>query len=70
MVLALQYYKQSAKFFPITWSEDDQVSNVKMTSQAISVLKMLFRYAFHHKYIEREFRDKVIAKYTSTEIKK
>lgn len=70
MVLALQYYRQDAKFFPITWSEDDQKSNVKMTSQAISVLKMLFRYAFHHKYLEREFRDKVIDEYTFAEIKK
>ena len=70
MVLSLQYYKQDAKFFPITWGEDDQKSNVKMTSQALSVLKMLFCYAFHHKYIEREFRDKVIEEYTYKEIKK
>lgn len=69
MVLSLQYYKQDAKFFPISWGEDDQKSNVKMTSQAISVLKMLTRYAFHHKYLESEFRDKVIEKYTSVEIK-
>lgn len=69
MVLSLQYYKQDAKFFPISWGEDDQKSNVKMTSQAISVLKMLARYAFHHKYLESEFRDKVIEKYTSVEIK-
>ena len=48
--------------------EDDQVSNVKLTSQAFNVLKMLFKYFVNNKYIEQEFRDKVIEKYTSQEI--
>lgn len=68
MILATHYYKQKIKFFPITWREDDQVSNVKLTSQALNVLKMLFKYFVNNKYIEREFRDKVIEKYTSQEI--
>ena len=68
MILATHYYKQKIKFFPITWREDDQVSNVKLTSQAFNVLKMLFKYFVNNKYIEQEFRDKVIEKYTSQEI--
>lgn len=30
-----------AEFFPISWREDDQISNVKMTSQAVNTLRML-----------------------------
>lgn len=69
MILASHYYKHNIKFFPITWREDDQVSNVKMVSQAFNVLGLLFKYFFNHKYIESEFRDNVIDKYTSKVIK-
>lgn len=69
MVLAINYYDQNVNFFPISWREDDQVSNVKMASQAVNVLKMLCKYMFHHKYLESEFREKIIKKYTSKEIK-
>ena len=68
MVLASQYYKHQIKFFPITWREDDQVSNVKLTNQAINVLKMLFRYFINHDYIKEEFREKEIQEYTSQEV--
>ena len=33
--------KLAVEFFPISWREDDQVSNVKMTSQAINTLRLL-----------------------------
>lgn len=69
MILASHYYKHNISFFPITWREDDQVSNVKMMSQATNVLKMLFKYMFNHKYILNEFRDKPIDKYSAKEIK-
>lgn len=70
MILASNYYKQDIKFFPISWREDDQVSNVKMFSQAMNVLKMLFKYMFHKKYIKSEFRTKIIEEYSAREIKK
>ena len=69
MILASHYYKQNIAFFPITWREDDQVSNVKMVSQAFNVLKMLFTYMFNHKFIKNEFREKAIEKYVAVEIK-
>ena len=54
-------------FFPITWREDDQVSNVKMFHQAVTVLKMLFSYAVAPgKFITSECREKKILNYTST----
>ena len=44
MIMASHYFKHDCTFFPITWREDDQVSNVKLVSQAINVLKMLVKY--------------------------
>jgi dolichol-phosphate mannosyltransferase len=41
------------KYFPISWREDDQVSNVKMTSQALKTLNIL-RDALLN---ERQFRE-------------
>ena len=68
MILASHYYKHNIKFFPISWREDDQVSNVKLTNQAINVLKMLFKYFIKHDYIKQEFREKQITEYTSQEV--
>lgn len=63
MIMASQYYGHDIKFFPISWREDDQVSNVKMTSQAIKVLKMLKDYYFDPTTICNDYRDKVIESY-------
>lgn len=69
MVMATSYYKQNIKFFPISWREEDQVSNVKMMNQALKVLKYLFSYVFNKKEIvEKDFRDKKIDNYTAKEI--
>lgn len=58
MVMAINYYKQNVKFFPISWREEDQVSNVKMVSQAKKVLYMLFQYAINRKkFIKSEQRN-------------
>ena len=66
MILASDYYKHKICFFPITWREDDQVSNVKMVNQAITVLKMMFSYAVNpEKFIKSECREKEIECYTS-----
>lgn len=66
MVMALDYYKQKVMFFPITWREDDQISNVKLFQQAYSVLKMLFDYALNHsKFMNKELRDSSRESYTA-----
>lgn len=58
MVMAIQHYKQKAVFFPITWREDDQISNVKLFHQAKRVLSMLGSYALNHKkFMGKELRD-------------
>lgn len=70
MVLAASYYKQKFCFFPISWREDDQVSNVKMFNQAITVLKMLYSYAMDHKtFMQEEHRDKPVDDYNAEIIK-
>ena len=51
------------KFYPVSWREDDQVSNVKMTSQALKVLGMLKDYYNDPATIEGEYRDRIIDKY-------
>lgn len=69
MILATNYYKQNIKFFPILWKESDQVSNVKLTSQAFNVLSMLIKYMFNHKFITKELREKTINNYSFKETK-
>lgn len=43
--LLLGMYQQNMKveYFPISWREEDQVSNVKMTSQALRTLQLLWQ---------------------------
>lgn len=38
---------RSIRFFPISWREDDQISNVKMVSQAFKTLEILKEYVFN-----------------------
>lgn len=57
MVLASEYYGTDIKFFPISWREDDQVSNVKMASQAVKVLKILWDYYINPAVILDDYRD-------------
>lgn len=45
-------------YFPISWREDDQVSNVKMVSQATRTLDMLWRYRLApQRFLQAEHRD-------------
>ena len=69
MLFAHNYYKHNIKFIPITWREDDQVSNVKMFSQAKVTLKIALKYRLNKNYVKSEFREKEIDKYVAKEIK-
>jgi glycosyltransferase involved in cell wall biosynthesis len=71
MLLASNYYKHNICFFPISWREEDQVSNVKMTRQAINTLKLLINYMLNPgKYIKAELRNCPDNKYTAKIINK
>lgn len=70
MLFALRSYNITYRFFPITWREDDQVSNVKMFSQAMNTLSIAIKYFFFRKkYLDSEHRTNIIKKYTAKEIK-
>ena len=48
---------RSVLFFPISWREEDQLSNVKMTSQAWRTLAILRDYSLRRSYFRRaDFR--------------
>ena len=63
MILASQYYGHDIKFYPISWREDDQVSNVRMVSQAVKVLGMLKDYYNDPSVIEDDYRERIIDSY-------
>lgn len=66
MVLGQKHFKLKVGFFPICWREDDQVSNVKMMNQAVTVLKLLGEYVLdENKFIHCEHRDKPVSEYTA-----
>lgn len=69
MILSSCYYGQNFIFYPISWREEDQISNNKLFSFSCSLLKMLFNYVFHRKkYMEHDMRTKKIRKYTAKTI--
>ena len=63
MILAAGYYGHDIRFYPISWREDDQVSNVKMVNQAFSVLKMLNAYRSDPDVITGDYREVEIDAY-------
>lgn len=66
MLLAADALGQKIKFFPILWREDDQVSNVKMVSQALKTLKLLGGYVGNKAtLLGRDHRDRQIDNYTA-----
>lgn len=66
MILGSSYFQHRIRFFPIVWREDDQVSNVKMVSQAVTVLRLLASYVFaKRRFITGEHRDRQISSYTA-----
>lgn len=69
MILASHYYKHKIRFYPVSWREDDQVSNVKMMNQAIMVLKMAFGYLINNETIKAEYREVTRDAYTCEQIK-
>lgn len=68
MILASDFYHHRIRFYPISWREDDQVSNVKMMNQAVTVLRMLFGYLLDRESIRRDYREKKISSYEAEEV--
>ena len=70
MILGSSYYKHKIKFFPIRWSEEDQVSNVKLFDQALKVLALLFTYTISNKkFLKNDYRTNTNYTYDAEVIK-
>jgi len=64
MLLGLVDSGKSFRFFPITWSEEDQISNVKIVSQSLRTLKILVDYLFKRRSFRlKDHRDIVRNRY-------
>lgn len=65
MLLASYQRNQKVRFFPITWREDDQISNVKLFRQAFKVLGLLAGYAMkRNNFLASELRSRTFEDYT------
>ncbi|RII36119.1 glycosyltransferase family 2 protein [Clostridium chromiireducens] len=64
MILASDYYKHNVVFFPISWREEDQVSNVKMIGLCVGLLNMAIKYFIKKReFIKSEMREEVREEY-------
>ena len=63
MIMASEYYGHDIRFYPISWREDDQVSNVKMATQAVNVLRMLKEYHDDPSVITSDYRTVPVESY-------
>lgn len=71
MVLASVHWGWNIRFFPITWREDDQISNVKLVRQSIQVLGILAQYVFNRKaFLENNFSGHAADNYGYTVIER
>lgn len=65
MLLASYYRKQKVRFFPISWREEDQRSNVKLFHQAFKVLWLLAGYALKRGvFLTKDLRVRAFETYT------
>jgi glycosyltransferase involved in cell wall biosynthesis len=66
MTMAHAFLGHRVRFFPIVWREDDQISNVRLFSQARRVLGLLTRFGFGRRaFVEKEHRLSVRDAYTA-----
>ena len=57
LLLGMFQRGMKVEYFPISWREEDQISNVKMTSQALKTLELLWlSIADKHKFWEKDHR--------------
>lgn len=71
MILASVNWGWNIRFFPITWREDDQISNVKLFRQSVQVLGILARYAFSRSsFLNGNFSERALDDYGFAVIKR
>ena len=64
LLLNLIDKKRSIEFFPITWREEDQISNVRLFSQTVKTLEIVKEYLFQRsKFRTSDHRPNSVASY-------
>ena len=64
MILAQSHLKQKTLFFPISWKEEDQVSNNKIFKFGISLMKLCMDYIKGpQRFVEKEMRSRIVSDY-------
>ncbi len=58
------YDKLKMKYFPVTWMEEDQVSNAKLFKQTFILLKLILKYTLNKKMIKNQSIEKREYSYT------
>ncbi|SEO20867.1 Glycosyltransferase involved in cell wall bisynthesis [Duganella sp. CF517] len=67
MLLGSYHAGQRVRFFPISWREDDQVSNVRLFRQAFKVLGLLGAYCLRRgRFLAGDMRAKAHAAYSGS----
>lgn len=69
LLLAMVARRARIAYFPISWRESDQVSNVRLLRQALRTMGILLGYAvLRQRYLARHHAERSINGYTSTTI--
>jgi hypothetical protein len=67
LILGIVYHSFKSEFFPLTWREDDQISNAKLWRHGVQMLTLLARYLLDHRgFLESEHRSVPLTSYPST----
>ncbi len=62
LLIYIVYSKAVFKFFPLTWREDDQISNAKFMKQSMEILKITGKYIFNRKKMFTEQDNEALKK--------
>ncbi|MEM9045662.1 MAG: glycosyltransferase family 2 protein [Pseudomonadota bacterium] len=69
LILAVASRGHSLRFFPLTWREEDQVSNAKLGKMGFQILGLLWQRTVNkQRFFESEHRDVSRSSYTATEL--
>lgn len=69
LILAVSARDHALRFFPVTWREDDQISNAKLGRMGVQILGLLWsRISNKKRFLDGEHRNAERAAYPSTEI--
>jgi dolichol-phosphate mannosyltransferase len=68
LTLSMVARGHSSRFFPISWREEDQVSNVNLVSQSTTTLRLLGQFALSRKWFMKQDRSAVPGRSYTTQV--